>query len=303
LATLLAAAVVAVVAGVAIWQTWFARPAAGAVLVYDIAGATEGEVDHAARGEALNRVLETARTRMENVAGKLADVRLVETREGEKLEVTVFSKDVSAINRVERRLAAPGTLEFRILADPIVNEGLSALAYQSAGDTIAAENGAAIARWIPLDEDFPQSLDLVGVGGMITRPGEGGKMEVVVLLDEQNVNQHHVARAAAVASMRLGTEGEQSLDSEVNLDFNAEGAERMLALSSANQPTPSGQVRRLAIVVDGKLVSAPTLQGVVSNKATITGRFSRTEAEDLAAVLQAGPIRAELQQASRRDLP
>ena len=41
----------------------------------------------------------------------------------------------------------------------------------------------------------------------------------------------------------------------------------------------------LAIVLDGKLYSAPTIQGVLSSNAQITGSFSQREAIELANVL------------------
>ncbi|WP_269524502.1 protein translocase subunit SecD [Coraliomargarita parva] len=50
----------------------------------------------------------------------------------------------------------------------------------------------------------------------------------------------------------------------------------------------------LAIVLDGKLYSAPTIQDVLSKNAQITGRFTQREALDLANVLN-NPLAIELQ--------
>ena len=51
--------------------------------------------------------------------------------------------------------------------------------------------------------------------------------------------------------------------------------------------------KRLAIVLDGKLYSAPTVNEVLSKNAQITGRFSKGEAVDLANVLN-NPLAVEL---------
>ena len=51
--------------------------------------------------------------------------------------------------------------------------------------------------------------------------------------------------------------------------------------------------RRMAIVLDGKVYSAPVIQSRISGgKAVITGRFTLNEAQDLAVVLRAGSLPA-----------
>ena len=51
--------------------------------------------------------------------------------------------------------------------------------------------------------------------------------------------------------------------------------------------------RRMAIVLDGKVYSAPVIQSRISGgKAVITGRFTLAEAQDLAVVLRAGSLPA-----------
>lgn len=48
--------------------------------------------------------------------------------------------------------------------------------------------------------------------------------------------------------------------------------------------------QRMAIVLDGKCYSAPTVQGVIGSSGQITGAFSQSEAEDLAIVLSSGAL-------------
>jgi SecD/SecF fusion protein len=68
---------------------------------------------------------------------------------------------------------------------------------------------------------------------------------------------------------------------EVDLSFNAEGGkifQRVTAQNIGNQ---------LAIVLDGEVQSAPTIQTEISNNsASITGNFTAQEAQDLASALQ-----------------
>jgi SecD/SecF fusion protein len=79
----------------------------------------------------------------------------------------------------------------------------------------------------------------------------------------------------------------QSGGFQINLEMTSEGAEifRSVTERLINQP--------LAIVLDGKLYSAPTIQGVLSKNAQITGSFSQREAIELANVLN-NPLAVEL---------
>lgn len=66
----------------------------------------------------------------------------------------------------------------------------------------------------------------------------------------------------------------------VSFEFNSEGAKIFERITRDNIG------RRLAIILDGELKSAPTIQSVISQHGQITGRFSLREAQELANVLQ-----------------
>ena len=53
--------------------------------------------------------------------------------------------------------------------------------------------------------------------------------------------------------------------------------------------------RRLAIILDNSVASAPVIQSQISNEGVITGRFSVQEADELAKVLRAGALPAPLE--------
>ncbi|MBI3324630.1 MAG: protein translocase subunit SecD [Candidatus Omnitrophica bacterium] len=73
---------------------------------------------------------------------------------------------------------------------------------------------------------------------------------------------------------------------EVSFRMNKDGARQFSRLTGANVG------RRLAIVLDGKVQSAPTIQSRISDQGRITGRFTREQAHDLAIVLRAGALPA-----------
>ncbi len=73
----------------------------------------------------------------------------------------------------------------------------------------------------------------------------------------------------------------------VSLEFNKKGADKFAKITQENVG------RRLAIVLDGKIQSAPVIrEAIPSGQAQITGRFTQEEANDLAIVLRVGALPA-----------
>lgn len=82
----------------------------------------------------------------------------------------------------------------------------------------------------------------------------------------------------------------QSGGFEIHLEMTGEGAATLRSVTERMVGDP------LAIVLDGKLYSAPTIQSVLSKSAQISGNFSQREAIDLANVLNnplALPLRVD----------
>ncbi|HUO76685.1 MAG TPA: protein translocase subunit SecD [Thermodesulfovibrionales bacterium] len=92
----------------------------------------------------------------------------------------------------------------------------------------------------------------------------------------------------------LLTEAKVNIDQRFNepyvsLTFNAAGAKLFEEITGANVK------KRMAIILDGTVYSAPVIQERISGgNAQITGRFSMDEARDLAIVLRAGALPAPI---------
>ncbi|MEW6260282.1 MAG: protein translocase subunit SecD [Thermodesulfobacteriota bacterium] len=88
------------------------------------------------------------------------------------------------------------------------------------------------------------------------------------------------------------TDARVQIDSQYNepyvaIKFDKKGAQLFEKISEENVK------RRLAIVLDGKIYSAPVIQErIAGGEARITGRFTTEEARDLAIVLRAGALPA-----------
>lgn len=82
----------------------------------------------------------------------------------------------------------------------------------------------------------------------------------------------------------------------VSFELNSEGARRFEKVTEEN----IGQ--RLAIVLDGKVQSAPSINARISGSGIIQGRFTVEQAEDLVVVLKAGALPAGIRYLEERTI-
>jgi SecD/SecF fusion protein len=86
----------------------------------------------------------------------------------------------------------------------------------------------------------------------------------------------------------------------VSFYFNTEGGRRFGELTGKNVPSGSGgesQVKRhLAIILDGLVMSAPTINSRITTSGQITGGFTVKEVDNLVNILRSGALPATLKQ-------
>jgi preprotein translocase subunit SecD len=99
---------------------------------------------------------------------------------------------------------------------------------------------------------------------------------------------YYLVNRVPVISGRDIKESQKDVDSynmpAVLFVLTEEGAEKFSHFTKENIG------KSLAIVLDGKIYSAPTIQDVISERGMINGNFTDEEAEDLALVLRAGAL-------------
>ena len=79
-----------------------------------------------------------------------------------------------------------------------------------------------------------------------------------------------------------GIGGETGREPEVDFKFNSSGAYKFHELTSSNYG------KRLAIVLDGVVISAPVVHGAISESGSIHGGFTMDSARELATLLKSG---------------
>lgn len=77
----------------------------------------------------------------------------------------------------------------------------------------------------------------------------------------------------------------------ITMKMNNDGAEEWATITARNAPNGNSRGRSIAIVLDDKVYSYPTVEGAIKGGiSTITGSFTSDEAKSLAAVLKAGKL-------------
>ncbi len=104
------------------------------------------------------------------------------------------------------------------------------------------------------------------------------------------------SRLASVGRAQIIEVGSGLAPWNIGFLFDQAGAELFRALTRKNLPSgDDGEIKRhVAIVVDGRVLTTPTINSVIGREAQISGYFTKREAENLAAALASGALPAPL---------
>ncbi len=225
---------------------------------------------------------------------------------GGKELLTVKMKDKRA--REIRRLAVEQSVEtirnrvdqFGVTEPEIVPEGEDRIIVQLPGikDTERAKNligKTALLEFKLVDDEHSLEDALKGnipEGDIIAYgSGPGGRGSVPYLLKDKTVLTGESLESAQVKI------GDRFSEPYVALKFNAHGANDFERITAENVK------KRLAIVLDGTVYSAPVIQErIAGGQAQISGSFTMDEAKDLAIVLRAGALPAPVQVIEERSV-
>ena len=115
----------------------------------------------------------------------------------------------------------------------------------------------------------------------------------ILLPDADNPAEFYVLEAAAVVTGEELTDAQPSFDQNnrpaVSFSFDVGGARKFGEYTGANIGAP------FAIVLDNEVISAPTIQSAITGgSGIITGNFTLEESTNLAVLLRAGALPAEM---------
>jgi len=249
----------------------------GVILVYEIDSAKQPE-----GGVSMDKLVAAVSRRVNPGGQKEVTVRQYGTNQ---LEVIVPEVDQAEVEFIKRIVSSAGVLEFRIVANPQDprHKDIIEKATSSSGSLVSSGD-RSIGRWIQIDT---QKIDPAGDSTLVMRQTGDGTPEVLVALDRFDVTGDFLSRASGGY--------DQNLQPCVNFSFNSQGAALFGTLTSQNLPDPANRLlSRLGIVLDGVLLSAPTIRSTISSDGQITGSFKQADVEFLVGVLNAGSLPAAL---------
>lgn len=245
-----------------------------------------------------------------------------------QIEITVPNTDELELKRIKKFLQDSGQLEFRIVANSRDHLRIIDYAKQQADKSSVPQSvvldpdGREVGRWYRVGREAKKVGGILPlktpVLGDIIRDSYTGKLidtatapidtsknfALETYMDQQGIREVDVLMALeAVAEKPYAVVNGDDLASasaefgksgyEVSFRLNTTGANRMLNLTAANGP--DGQFhRRMAIIMDEKVLSAPQLNSPISSSGVITGNFTKEEVDFLVTILRSGRLPATL---------
>ncbi len=143
-------------------------------------------------------------------------------------------------------------------------------------------------------EPIPPGYELMTSVEM--EPGQQTPERLVVKRMAEDGLEGDFVKSARVVYGNLG-------EPQIDFSLTDDGAKKFAQVTTEYQPDPqTGQKHRMAIVLDGVLYSAPSIEGpIVNGECQISGTFTEQDAQSLASVL-ANPLRAPVSIISENDV-
>ncbi len=208
-----------------------------------------------------------------------------------QIEIIVPEIPAAEIAALQNKIENLGELEFLITANTRDHQPTIEVATREGAPQQIVRDGRLLASWVPV-QNKPDTIADLSRPDYITRIGKDDRLEVLVIHPpsaSQQVTGTNLLRVAP----SIDAQGRPSL----SFHFDAAGGRAFANLTRANQPTDDGGsrfYRHLAVVLNGEIASAPTINAIISTDGVIEGNFSVQERDELIAVLNAGALPAEL---------
>ena len=201
---------------------------------------------------AVEGTVDVLRTRLNSLG--VAEISIF--RSGER-NIIIELPDVQDPVRAKKMIGTPALLEFKLVD------------YIGDSPAIASSKEDLLDM---LDGEVPEGSSIFASKSRSTERGE-----YYLLQDYSEVTGRHLKDATPTMSQSMGRPGWG-----VSFTLSREGGERFGELTRNNIN------RRLAILVDGKVLSAPNISSEITTNGEITGQFGDKEAKELSLMLKSG---------------
>ena len=291
------------------WETAFRLGidlAGGTNLVYQVVGTPDKPLptNTTELTSFMDQMVGAVKRRLDPAGTEEITVRRVGS---DRIEVIIPRADPEVVLEKKRMMTRLGSLEFAMLANRrdhrnLINEAQTVerdvrkTFIDADGET--KEYIAASWREVAVGPDGkPKSVS--EYGEVMTRPGTRNKevTEFLVVFDvpKKRITGQYLSRASAGR--------DENARPAVDFSFNTRGATLFSTLTGNHLPMEDDFRRRLAILLDDKIHSAPSIESRIQGRGQIHGSFTQEEVEELVNVLNAGALVLEFRKDPTTDQP
>lgn len=204
--------------------------------------------------------------------------------DSQNVRIEVFDDDQETLDRIDRIVTALGTFEFRIAANSHDHIDLIKRAQETDEQVVRDDQGNLVAWWVPIDGGAANKmLDSPDIATREVKRDGVSEVELLVVNDLYDVDGNLLVKAAP------GTD--QAGRPNVTFVFSNKGGQMMAGLTTDNLPDQASEhYRKLAIILNDRVFSAPRIQATIRERGEISGDFTKQEVEDLVNVLNSGSL-------------
>jgi hypothetical protein len=208
--------------------------------------------------------------------------------------IEVFDKNPALAQEIDHFVCMTGTFELRIAANSVDHGKLIDCAKATEDRVVRDEQGELLGWWVPIHED--RRSGLLAQPDIMTREAKGSGSPIAEVLVANDLYRVDGSRLISAAPSL-----DQTGRPNVTFTLSKTGGQLLGGLTMENLPDKkSGRARRMAIVVNGHVLSAPYIRSAIRERAEITGDFSPEEVQEFANVLNASTLPVRLTRVSIR---
>jgi len=266
--------------------------AGGTNLIYQLQQ-TPGKDKETVNANTMENLVGAIRRRIDPSGTKELAIRQVGK---DRIEVIIPKASPEDIANTKAKMTRIGSLEFALLAnrrdDPELIEtsgkyerdvrrgGKIVAGWRPVAPTMVEQDG----KMVPIPStDFSLSDPDIAVRQIRGEPD--GFLEVLCKF-EPDERKRITGKCLVRSAPTMDDTGRPA----VSFSFNSRGASLFSNLTGNNVPTKDGFHRRLSILLDDKIHSAPSINTTIGANGIIEGRFTAKEVQDLVDVLNAGAL-------------
>ncbi|MCH7989068.1 MAG: protein translocase subunit SecD, partial [Planctomycetes bacterium] len=216
----------------------------------------------------------------------------------DRVEVIIPGADLEVVEQIKSRITKLGSLEFGILANIRDHQDIIPAAKKLTQKQKEVRiGGRIVAVWREVGRKANGDPKQIGAADdfvvrQVISSDEDQKLVDEFLVIQEREDKRVTGKYLTNASSGMDQDTGEPI---VRFNFNAKGGSLFYRLTGDNLPSADESFhRRLSILLDGRVHSAPNIITRIGRQGQISGGFTRDEVDELVSVLKAGALEVPL---------